>query len=104
MIIWRGKGIITVLFLVFFIGIVFVGGEWLGYVIGIRKSLGIGSALSAWANYIFVLKFGQNSNEEYLDSENHEEGFFKSEDSLFFIPMKYWTYILGCYAIYMLLF
>lgn len=98
MIIWRGKGGLVVLsaFLGIYITTLIFGllpidtSYRAGYILqGI-----VGVALSALINYLFTKKFVSEKLKSFIDEETGERILVKDGSSLFFIPNKYWTWII----------
>jgi uncharacterized membrane protein YedE/YeeE len=103
MIIWRGKGFLVVLIVVlaFFIAVGLVSLLKSQFPIALTEQTEplVGTALAAFLaaglNYIFARYLDDPAKQRTLvDPKTNQAYLFKDTSSLFFIPVRYWTYIL----------
>lgn len=98
MIIWRGKGTLVILSLVIGIGItnVFLGnfiGNLSDRTYSVLETL-VSTVLISGSNYLLTKKFVSDKVQFLVDEETGERVHLKDSSSLFFIPNKYWTWII----------
>lgn len=95
MIIWKGYGFAIVLFALFGL----VAGASVADAIQTEQSWPFvaGLLLAAAANY-FTAKKLESDSKRLIDPESGQEVILKRGDSLFFVPMKYWTYVIVALA------
>ena len=96
MVIWTGWGLLVLVFVVIGAGT----GELLANLAQTDQNwpMGIGTLLAAGMNYS-AAKMLESEGEILIDPETGEEVLLKSSHSLFFIPIKYWTYVFGALAV-----
>jgi hypothetical protein len=99
MIIWRGYGFAVLLFAI--LGII-IGGV-LSDMLGTSASwpFALGLFVGAGANH-FTAKKRDADERTLVDPETGQTVVLKHGDSLFWIPMKYWTYVIGGLGLLML--
>ena len=99
MIIWSGYGFAVVFFAL--IGLVI--GRVLGDMLDINAAwpLALGLFIGAALNHFTALKLDKKEK-TLIDPETGQHVVFKRGDSLFWIPMKYWTYVIAALAVIML--
>lgn len=98
MIIWKGKGLLVILALILgliinsvFSNIFYLNTQYkFGFILyGIIITL-----LVAFINYILTKKFISSEVRIFIDEETGERIQVKDGSSFFFIPNKYWTFII----------
>jgi hypothetical protein len=96
MIIWKGYGLLVVVFAL----VGFVIGAFLAGAVGTDHTWPVALTLSlaAAANY-FTAKKLESKSKILIDPETGQQVILKSGDSLFFIPMIYWTYVIAAFAV-----
>ncbi|MGY3777678.1 hypothetical protein [Isobaculum melis] len=107
MIIWRGKGGLVVLsvFLGVYITTVIFGllpvdtSYRAGYIL--QGIVGVG--LATLFNYLFTKKFVSDTLKTFIDEETGERIQIKDGSSLFFIPNKYWTWLILTIGIFIVI-
>ncbi|MDL2211713.1 hypothetical protein LJB88_02430 [Erysipelotrichaceae bacterium OttesenSCG-928-M19] len=100
MIIWSGKGFLILIFFMLCFGIVYGLTDLVGITISDAKVTALSMFMCAIINYFFVSWLASRPKKLYIDAETNEEFYFEDNDSLFFIPLKYWTYILLVISIF----
>ena len=100
MIIWKGYGLLVAVYAIvgFVIGVLFSNAIDTDHTWPIALSL----SLAAAANY-FTAKKLESKSKTLIDPENGQQVILKRSDSLFFIPMMYWTYIIAALAVLLFL-
>lgn len=98
MIIWKGKGLLPALavFLSMFLaGIATeIGNIDLNSKTGAPLLFLMMTLLGSGLNAFFTKKFVSEKSRIFIDKETGQEVVVKDGSSLFFIPNKYWTYII----------
>lgn len=99
MIIWKGYGLLVAVYAIvgFVIGVLFSSAIETDHTWPIALSL----SLAAAANY-FTAKKLESKSKILIDPENGQQVILKRGDSLFFIPMMYWTFIIAGLAVLLL--
>lgn len=100
MIIWNGYGLLVAVYAIvgFVLGVLYSSAIETDHTWPIALSL----SLAAAANY-FTAKKLESKSKILIDPESGQQVLLKRGDSLFFIPMMYWTYIIGGLAVLLLL-
>ena len=98
MIFWRGYGFLVVLYA----GVGFIAGAVLSSSAGGSWPVGFCLLLAAAANFFTAKKLGSKTK-ILIDPETEQEVILERGDSLFFIPMMYWTYVIAGFAVLILL-
>ena len=95
MIIWKGYGLLVAVYAIvgFVIGVLFSNAIETDHTWPVALSL----SLAAAANY-FTAKKLESKSKTLIDPENGQQVILKRGDSLFFVPMIYWTYIIAGFA------
>ncbi len=106
MLIWKGKGLLVIL--AGWLGI--LGGGQLALLLAGRISfltpnsmLAINLFSAAVMNFLFCRLFVSDSERVLVDRNTGQEYLFRDDSSLFFIPNRYWTYILLAAGVWVLL-
>ena len=99
MIIWKGYGLLVAVYAVvgFVIGALFSNAIETDHTWPVALSL-----LLAAANY-FTAKKMESQSKILIDPESGQQVILTRGDSLFFIPMMYWTYIIAGLAVWLFL-
>lgn len=90
MIIWKGRGILIVLFAI----LGFAGGVAL-------DSIKLAVWLAAAAVWLVALTFGKTTQKVLLDPQTGQQVVFKNSHTLFFIPAKGWAVLMTIFALFM---
>ena len=100
MIIWKGYGLLVAVYAIvgFVIGVLFSNAIETDHTWPVALSL----SLAAAANY-FTAKKLESKSKTLIDPESGQQVILKRGDSLFFIPMMYWTYIIAGLAVLLFL-
>jgi hypothetical protein len=100
MIIWKGYGLLVAVYAIvgFVIGVLFSNAIETDHTWPVALSL----SLAAAANY-FTAKKLDSKSKILIDPETGQQVILKNSDSLFFIPMMYWTYIIAGLAVLLFL-
>ena len=99
MIIWKGYGFAVVLFAI--LGLI-IGGI-LSDMLGTSGSwpFALGLFVGAGTNHFVATKLDTDER-TLVDPETGQTVVLKRGDSLFWVPMKYWTYVIGGLGVLML--
>ena len=99
MIIWNGKGLLVIAAAIFgslavstIFGLLHIDTSQ--KVMYILQGL-LMTALSAFFNYLFTRYFISNKVKNYIDEDTGERIQIRDGSSLFFIPNRYWTWIIA---------
>lgn len=102
MIIWRGKGYFVFLCLIaVFLVISVISGDS-HYINKHPWAEGLGLVLSG-IGVFFLDRYFSQPDKNLIDPNTGEKYVFKTQNTLFFIPMKYWVYILILSGLYKML-
>lgn len=97
MIIWRGWGILSIVILFVsaiateFISEAIVGNDQFYNTNSMMMPLAF--AIGGILNYVISEKFFKSTEKVVIDKETGEEAILRNSHTLFFIPMKYWSFI-----------
>jgi hypothetical protein len=100
MIIWKGYGLLVAVYAI----VGFVSGVLFSNAIGTDHTwpVALSLSLAAAANYFTAKKF-ESKSKILIDPETGQQVILENDNSLFFIPMKYWTYIIAGFALLLFL-
>ena len=96
MIIWKGYGLLAVLFAI--LGLIIGGLIGAAFETDRVWPITVGLLLAAAANH-FTAKKLDSQAKIVIDPETGQQILLKRGDSLFFIPLKYWTYVIAALAV-----
>jgi hypothetical protein len=99
MVIWQGRGGLTALIIfVSILGVTLIHG-WTGHRVPEWVTYFAMAVPAAAANAIFVVPYAQADRRMLIDKETGEEFEQVTTHSLFWIPVRYWTFIILGYAV-----
>jgi hypothetical protein len=99
MVIWQGRGGITAL--IIFVSIISVTwlNDWTGHRVPDWVTYFAMAVPAAAANALFVVPYARSDRRVVIDKATGEEMELAGSHSLFWIPVKYWTFIILGYAV-----
>jgi hypothetical protein len=99
MVIWQGRGGITALFIVVSIIFVTLLNDWTGHRVPDWVTYFAMAIPAAAANALFVVPYAQTDRRVVIDKETGNEMELRGSHTLFWIPVKYWTFIILAYPV-----
>lgn len=92
MIVWSGWGFVVALIMTVWVGVVAA----VGYTPRPRYlvAIALGAALAAGLNYAFARYIDRGGERVLIDPATGQQVVLRRRDSLFFIPVRYWTWII----------
>jgi len=107
LIIWRGSGfLVVVIAAIFMLGIQFVGTAVFGNAWYAQNSIwvgGIGLLLAGVAVWPVAQRLNGEPDRVLVDQATGQPVVLKCSHSLFFVPVQYWTWILGGIGLLMII-
>jgi hypothetical protein len=99
MIIWQGRGGLTALFITISIILVTLIDDWTGHRVPEWATYFAMAIPAAAANALFVVPYAQNDRRIVIDKATGQEMELRTKHALFWIPVKYWTFIILAYPV-----
>jgi hypothetical protein len=99
MVIWQGRGGTTALFIVVSIILVTLLNDWTGHRVPDWMTYFAMAIPAAAANALFVVPYARTDRRTVIDKETGQEAELRGSHTLFWIPVKYWTFIILAYPV-----